>query len=444
MLNTSYNLYIGRNYYLGFYENVIRGSPSIIIMTTESQPVSYSIEIPGIEYYYNGTITANNEDIVDLPGSVVVLSHDDQDKGIYLKTSSDRVTVIGQNAGRRSASSDTFLALLTSNLCVEDYVYYGMSVRRAIFNFTHLYSSVLIVGTENNTMMKLTVTQPVTIKVDDTDTNLTSGMQYSFVINRLQTVFVISLEDLTGTKIVTNKAVSVFSGHECANIPWNVQECGYAVEQIPPTTLWGRVHYTTSLAASYTIKVLAAYNSTIVDIYCNDTRRSYAINEGESVNRSSGFQEYCVIHSSKEVLITQFSHGRLYNGHYGDPMMSLVPATIHYSNKFSFSTIRNPHQSGYNHFVNIIVLAQYFQPDMIYLLAGGVNKSLDTQEWVPVKVNNVIEAYATKVNISEGVVEIIHTNTSALMTTIVYGFTSSEGYGHPGGLTFPTGLLCRF
>ena len=125
-------------------------------------------------------------------------------------------------------------------------------------------------------------------------------------------------------------------------------------------------------------------------------------------------------------------------------MMSLVPATIHYSNKFSFSTIRNPHQSGYNHFVNIIVLAQYFQPDMIYLLAGGVNKSLDTQEWVPVKVNNVIEAYATKVNISEGVVEIIHTNTSALMTTMVYGFASSEGYGHPGGLTFPTGLLCRF
>ena len=254
-------------------------------MTTESQPVSYSIEIPGIGYYYNGTVTANNENIVDLPGSVVVLSHDDQDMGIYLKTSSDRVTVIGQNTGQRSASSDSFLALLTSNLCVEDYVYYGMSVRRAIFNFSHLYSSVLIVGTENNTMMKLTVTQPVTIKVNNTDTNLSSGIQYSFVINRLQTVYVRSFEDLIGTKIVTNKPVSVFSGHECTKIPWNVQECGHAVEQIPPTTLWGRVHYTTSLAASYTIKVLAAYNSTIVDIYCNDTRRSYAINECESVNK---------------------------------------------------------------------------------------------------------------------------------------------------------------
>jgi len=86
-------------------------------------------------------------------------------------------------------------------------------------------------------------------------------------------------------------------------------------------------------------------------------------------------------------------------------------------------------------------LAQYYQPDMIYLIAGGVNKSLNTQEWVPVKVNNVTEAYATKVNISEGVVEIIHANTSALMTTIVYGFVNDEGYGHPGRLSYQSGTV---
>ena len=84
-------LYVGSNYHLGFYKNADGGNPSIIIMTTKSQPVSYSIEIPGIGYYHSGTITANNEDIVDLPSSVVVLSRDDQDKGICLKTSSDRV-----------------------------------------------------------------------------------------------------------------------------------------------------------------------------------------------------------------------------------------------------------------------------------------------------------------------------------------------------------------
>jgi len=149
-------------------------------------------------------------------------------------------------------------------------------------------------------------------------------------------------------------------------------------------------------------------------------------------------QEYCVIQSSKELLVCQFSHGHDNNG---DSMVIWLPATIHHSNEFSFTTIRNPQRSSYKHFVNIIVLAQYYQPDMIYLIAGQVNKSLDTQEWVPVKVNNVIEAYATKVTITEGVVEIIHTNTSALMTTIVYGFAEYEGYGHPGGISHQSGTV---
>jgi len=263
---------------LGFFKNYNGGSPSIIIMTTESQPVYYSIEIPGIGYYHNGTITADNEDILNLPSSIIVLSHNDQDKGAYLKTSCEKVTVIGQNV--KFTTSDTFIALPVTNVSVKEFEYYGISTSRTSLQHMTVYSSILIVGTENNTMMKLTVTQPVTIKVDDTDTNLISGRQYSFVINRLQTVYVRSLEDLTGTKIVTNKPVSVFSGHECANIPYNILACDHLIEQVPSTTLWGKVYYTTPLATrrSYTIKVLAAYDSTNVNIYCNDTRRSYAIN----------------------------------------------------------------------------------------------------------------------------------------------------------------------
>ena len=402
-------------------------------MTSESQPVFYSIEIPGIGFSYSGMITANNDDIVDIPSSVEVSSHDDQEKGIYLKTSSNRVTVFGQNIV--SSTVDTFLALSNPLSCVPDheYKYYGITIAK---RYSKYYSSVLIVGTENNTMVKLTVTQPVTIKVDDTDTNLISGRQYSFMINRVQTVYIRSLEDLTGTKIVTKKPVSVFSGHQLGKYD------DHYIEQVPPTTLWGRVYYTAPLATrrSYAIKVLAAFDSTNVHIYCDDTRKSYTINESQFVYSELSLQEYCVVHSSKKILVAQFSLGE--SG--GDQMMIIVPSTNHYTNNFLFTTLRNYKSSNYNHFINIIVLAQYYQPDMIYLIAGGVNKSLDTQKWVPVKVNNVTEAYAAKVTISEGVVEIIHTNTSALMTTIVYGFANSEGYGHPGGLSYQTGLFCVF
>ena len=44
----------------------------------------------------------------------------------------------------------------------------------------------------------------------------------------------------------------------------------------------GKVYYFGPLAgwSSYKIKVLAAYDSTLVDIYCNNTANSYNINAG--------------------------------------------------------------------------------------------------------------------------------------------------------------------
>ena len=411
------------------------GNISILLITSETQPVQYSMEAPGVGYYRNGTITAGDEVILNLPRSIEVSSVYHQNKGIYLTTSSDKVTVIGQNLDQRT--SDSFFALPLIELGNE-YVYYGISVREYAGNIN---SSILIVGTENNTMMKLTVTQSVNIGVGNTIISLTPGIEYSFVINRLQTVYIGSPKDLSGTKIVTNKPVSVFSGHQCGNVPWGVLYCSHLIEQIPPTALWGKVFYIIPLAnkTSYTIKTLAAYNSTTINVYCNNTMESYTINEGEFINRISQINEYCAIYSNKEVLVVQLSHGGREDNGNGDPMMTLVPATNQYLNKFDFSTIRNPIESGFNHYVNIIVKEQYYQPNMIYLIAGGVYRSLDTQQWVPIQVNNIIEAYATQVNISEGVTQIFHTNASAQMMTIVYGFNYYDAYGHIGGLHIPTG-----
>jgi len=80
------------------------------------------------------------------------------------------------------------------------------------------------------------------------------------------------------------------------------------------------------------------------------------------------------------------------------------------------------------------VLTKYYQPDTIYLISGGINKSLDILQWVPIVVSNVTEAYATEVTVSEGIIGIIHSNKEALMMTIVYGFASSDSYGHPEGI----------
>ena len=425
---------------MGFFKNAEESQASVILTTSQLQPVSYFLEAPGVGDYHNGTLTANNVVIVHLNNSVIASSHVEQDKGIYLTTDSDIVTVIGQIISESGSSSDTFLALPLTHFCTVEYVYFGVSINRTTVVITGapvLTSIVLVVGTENSTTMKVTVPQSVNVSVGNITNKLTPGREYSFIINRLQTVLIESVEDLTGTKIIADNQVSVFSGHQGANIPPSAQKVDHLIEQIPPTEFWGKVYYTAPLATrkSYTIRVLAAYNVTNVTIHCNDTTECHVINEGEFIHKALILQEYCTIYSNKKVLVMQYSHGVADDPVNGDPMMTLVPATIQYMSQLKFSTIQHS-LHAYSHYINIIVIAQHFQPSMIHLRTSGFNRSLESQNWTPIVVNSITEAYATKVlNVPEGTVQLIHANKSAMMTAVAYGFSRSiASYGHPGGL----------
>ena len=424
-------------FYLGYFKGSRFYNPSLILVSTETQPAYYSVEAPGVGYYKNGTILANDRVTVNLSRSVIVSSYNDQNKGIYLKTSSDKVTVIGQSAStwgylyrKLARNLDTFIVNEITDLSISEYEYFAVSVNGSGYYYN---SSVLIVGTRNNTLLKLTVTQPVTTRVGNIIISLIPGKEYSFGINRLQTLFLSSLNDLTGTRIVTNKPVSVFSGHEYTVIPWNTYPYAYLIEQMPPTTLWSNTHYVIPLAShqsGYAVKVLAARDC-VVNIYCNDYNyMNTSLKTGKHVFKMLLNNETCAIQSSSKILVIQFSL-KYDNYRYGGPMMTLVPSTLHYLSKITFSTtVYEYTKQDWINYINIIVLAQYFHPEEIYLKTGGMNKSLDTQEWVPIKVNNVTLAYGTTVNnVSMGIIEVIHSNKAALMSVILYGFTRGGAYG---------------
>ena len=433
-------------FYMGFFKGS-RSPPVIMLMTSEQHPVSYYIEAPGAGFYRNGTIVPNNETIVHIPYSLIVDSYSDKTHGIYVKTESDRVTVIGRvgDYKRRIRNAEVYASIPVTNLNINEYEYFALSV-----NSSSMYrdSIVLVVGTENDTSMKLTVTQEVTVSIDDFTTSLIPDKEYSFVINRLQTVYMESNDELTGTRIVTNKPITHLSGHECTAVPWNGGRCSHLIEQIPPTALWGKLHYISPFAtfrSGYAVKIVASKHCKIY-MYCSELEVwTVTLNSGESMFKMFLNNEPCAVHSTEKILVAQFSLSQSYTDYYNhsSPVMVIVPPTDQYYSNFLFSPTdytENVIYSSYTlvHHVNIIVLAQYYQPDMIYLISGGVNKSLNTQEWIPVKVNNITEAYTTQVNnISNSMVDIVHTNRSALMTIITYGLMQYGGYGsaiiHPHG-----------
>ena len=422
---------------MGYFSN-LGGVPSIVLMNSESLPVLYSIEVPALGST-DGRVVPESTVVINLPSAVVAHSSNEQNKGIHLKVSSDKMTVVGQDV--RVQTTTTFLALPSTQLGITNYVYYGMVVA----DKSTRNSIIMVVCTENGTMMNLTATQPVTLNVGDSTTNVISGREYTFEVNEFQTIYISTFDDLSGTKIVTDKPVSVFSGHECVNIPESVYGCDHIAEQIPPTAVWGKVFYISPFRTrkSYTIKILAAYNFTNVSLYCNDTLEFNTINEGETIVKTFMLQEYCAIRSTKKILVAQLSHGQHDDGANGDPLMTLIPASIHYTSEFSVSTLRNPAigRHNYQHFLNIMVLAQYYQPHMIHIKIGSITQSLDLFTWVPIKIDNITEAYTLQLNIPEGVTEIIHDDPTALMSTTVYGFGLYEGYGHAFDLGVPKSVI---
>lgn len=427
----------GRDYYLGYFENAGgANAASILLITSEIQPVSYSVEVPGIQYNLScGTFTVNNETIINLPDNVIVRSQNEQNKGIHASIQTDRATVIGQNV--HSENSDTFLVLPVTNATnnTEGFVYYGMSVAASAPIFD---SMILIVGTEDNTKINITTktTEDITVG-DDTNCRNISATEYYCVINRLQTLLItLSQGDLTGTKIIANNEVSVFSGHQAGSVVDDTDSHDHLIEQIPSIDFWGREYYTSPLASRivYSIKILAAYNFTSVVIYCNGSLRAEPlyINEGDFIDETFHHQEYCAIYSNNSILVVQFSHTE---GNHGGALMALVPAATHYLNKLDFSTIRHT-SNDYSHYINIIVMEQYYQPDMIYLISGGNNVSLQSRNLspVPIFVNGSHKAFAIQDSVSEGVIQVVHANANALITAISYGFANHAGYGHPAGL----------
>ena len=402
----------------------------LVITTTETQQVFFSVSAPGINFQDSGSIMPSGWKAIEIPHAAEVASINQQNSGIYLTTTSDNVNVFGENtqfvSGKQSIGS--FNVLPVTRLNVDQYTYYGISFSADDKD----NSTILIVGTELITVMELTVTQQVEVKISSTTITLNPGRPYLFTITQLQTVYIASPNDLTGTKIVTDQPVAVFSGHQCSSLAVG-DSCDHIVEQIPPTVLWDTIHYFSPPATSsaHTIKFLAADNSTSVHLHCNAIEEIYIFNEGETFSITLEPTVSCAIHSNKGILVSQLGHYGS-SGNYDGHLMMLVPGAIHYSNKFDISTIYDNGSLSFNHYANVIVLAEYYQPDMIYLVTGGQKQLLC--RWIVIRANNIIEAYVSQIPIPYGLSSIVHDNTSAQMGVMVYGYSGSTGYGHYGGL----------
>ncbi len=144
---------------------------------------------------------------------------------------------------RFSYTSDSFVALPTECLG-QNYVVASMDDMSALYGGYTLPSETSVVGVYDSTLVTVTIGGPTITK---TAGGLLSGDKTTFMINRgdvwlMGNAATAPGSDLTGTHIVADKPVAVFSGNQCANVPINIRWCDFIDEQEVPVESWG-YHY---------------------------------------------------------------------------------------------------------------------------------------------------------------------------------------------------------
>ncbi|MFO1502083.1 MAG: tandem-95 repeat protein [Verrucomicrobiota bacterium] len=419
--------YKGTDFWLTFPGNYPQNPAAPLRLTlciVGTQGTTGTVEIAGLRFSQSFTLPASMSTGVTLPdaaslGDVVDVV---QRKGIHV-VANGPVAVYGLS--RIPYSSDGFLGLPTPVLGQE---YLVMSYPNVFSEVSALNGSQFgLVATVDDTVVTIVPSRDVL--------GHPKGVPFVVELDQGQTYQLRDPDDatadLSGTEVVSDKPVAVFGGHQCANInsPSRLF-CDYLVEQLLPTTAWGKVFYTMPLSTRVggdTFRILARADNTQIAV---NGAPIGTLDRGQV--RTLNLAAAARVTADKAVYVAQFANSSDYDGvKNADPFMVTVPPTRFYSRDHMICTAPNTFS---NHFVNVVAPTS---------VVGAL-----TLDGAPVPAGAYAAIGASGFSLARLPVSAGQHTLSAAQPfgTIVYGFGLYESYAWPGGLLFgditPPSITC--
>lgn len=343
----------GQEFWLCFMQNYKSDendrNPSNALMLelfiTSEKDAEVTISIKSLNFVKKIKVPALTVQNVKLSPLAEIISSEIIEPGMSIKITSDvPVSVYGLN--RRYQTTDTYLGLPKSVL--------GNSYRVMSYTMSSpLMPEFSIVATENNTYVQITPSA-------ETQAGNKSNRQFTVTLNEGDVYQVIAKPsglfydkiDFTGTLINSNKPIAVFGGHQCAYVPAPppvIIACNHLVEQIPPTTSWGKHYFIGKLEkrSKYTWRALANFDSTKLFV---NSKLVKMLKAGEFYEDNS--KEDLQITADKPILVAQYSQGYRNGDSIGDPAMILISPTQQFLTRYRFAT---PVNGQWNHFVSVVI-----------------------------------------------------------------------------------------
>ena len=367
-----------------------------------------------------------------------------RDKGVHITSEGGKeISVVALSEER--TSGDLFLVLPPVYL-PDKYEYYAISVPKLVTTIEdddeveepiHM-SAFLIVASEDDTLVSLSLTQSVnTSSAPDITGTGSTGDPLVVTLKEMDTLYIANLDDLSGSRVVANKPITFISGHECGNLPADMQYCDHMFEQIPPTSTWGRVFYTAPLSSRTEFdhyKFVSSEDNTKIDGVCGPPAKRVNIAEMRNAGDIRSFdvssEEFCQFTSNKPVLLMQFSVAAKVDNTAADPFMVMIAPVEQYRNEYLVTTFETRSRSDEQYYVNVVMESQFDRSSLL------LNDAIVTEEWTEIMCENNTELLCAHgvqlpLNISKRAQVLSHEDR---FSATVYSFGLRVGQGYVAGI----------
>lgn len=324
-----------------------------------------------------------------------------------------------------SMSTDHSLMLMLDPLANYSFVYYVVSIGDHLQS-SHLNDSniVHIIALASDTVVRIAPSKD--INIDEILVN--NGEEYISTLDIGGTITISSDQDLTGSRVTSNNAISLSFGHYCEP-DYDDNSCSVLVQQIPPFNSWGNnfilhtnISYDSGLIGNW-LNFITSDAGANVTLNCTTDGINY-----ESSGYSLDFREHmvlsimyshCAITSDENILILQFQNSSITDT---DMFMLIVPGLVHYEIRYVFNIFDN--------FSIAAVTVPAENPNYNPLL---LNNSVHHLNWKRIELNKEIYYYATT-SLPAGTHTLAFVGSRVKFGVTIYEYSTTNMHALPAGM----------
>lgn len=356
--------------------------------------------------------------------------------------SNDDITVYALNQSSRT--SDAFLLLPVDALGTEyrvmSYPSDGFTFPNSIaLDLSSTPSEFNVTAVENNTQVIITPTAPTFSHGLSIDTVLLQKGESYLVQTKI--TYSNLRPDLTGSKVISNKPIAVFAGHQRALLPVELRNIvssrDHLIEQMPPLSSWGKSALLTpypqppglTTFGTDLYRVLAAYDST--EVFIGGVRKK-VLSAGQYYTDTLLIP--AELKASKPVLVSQYKRTSTGVGGVGtqavsDPFMMIIPPKEQFM--LSYRCINAQARGGNSR-------TPVYSQQYIIIVAPRTAVSDITFDEFPVSSANFQPILGSQYMVATlSVADGTHSlRASEPFGIYVFGYGQVNSYGYVGGMSF--------